>query len=140
MEEEIELGKGQKDRNIRFISNLYTNIVSCIVSLGRKGSTYKQLSSEGWKLGKIRYASARKRQLEETYTNITPTNRGRVDISDDIQQKIREEWIENSRAAANLVVKDPSGGPERPGSRLIVPALQVALKSKLVRTKYNPDG
>ena len=56
MAEELELGKGQKGRNLRFISNLYTNVLSCIVSLGRKGITYNQLNSEGWKLNQSRYS------------------------------------------------------------------------------------
>ena len=37
-------------------------------------------------------------------------------------------------------MRDPSGGPKRPGSRLIVPALQIALQSGLVKTKNNPAG
>ena len=62
------------------------------------------------------------------------------EISEEIKEKIREVWIENSRAAANLEVRDPSGGPKRPGSRLIAPALQIALNSGLVHTKNNPNG
>ena len=140
MVEELEVGKGQKGRNLRFISNLYTNLLSCIVSIGRKGTSYDELSSEGWKVKKTRYTSARKRQRDEEWTEITPKKRGRVEISEEIKEKIRQVWIENSRAAANLEVKDPSGGPKRPGSRLIAPALQIALNSGLIHTKNNPDG
>ena len=43
------------------ISHLYTNLLSCFVSLGRKGTTYNQLSSVGWKLSETRYTSALKR-------------------------------------------------------------------------------
>ena len=121
-----------ESKNLRFISNLCTNVLSCIVSLGRKGTTFNVLKSEGWKVTKSRYSSARKRQREEEWTEITPKKRGRVSISEKLQQRIRQVWVDNSRAAANLEVRDPSGGPKRPGSRLIVPALQVALHSGLV--------
>ena len=140
MEEELECGKCQKGRHIRFISNLYTNLLFCIVSLGRKGTTYSQLSSEGWNLRKPRYASARKRHREESWTEVTPKKRGRSSIDEEIEQNIRQEWIDNSRAAANLEVTDPSGGPKRPGLRLIVPAIQVALHSEIFKTRNNPDG
>ena len=140
MAEVLEREKGQKGRNLRFISNLYSNLLSCIVSLGRKGTTFDELKTEGWKLTQSRYSFARKRQREEEWTEIRPKKRGRVSISEELQQRIRQVWVDNSRAAANLLVKDPNGGPKRPGSRLIVPALQVALHSGLVKTKFNPDG
>ena len=82
MAEVLEREKGQKGRNLRFISNLYTNVVSCIVSLGRKGTTLNELKSEGWKLTKARYSSARKRQREEEYTELTQKKRGRVSSSE----------------------------------------------------------
>ena len=90
MVEELEVGKGQKGRNLRFISNLYTNLLSCIVSIGRKGTSYDELSSEGWKVKKTRYTSARKRQRDEEWTEITPKKRGRVEISEEIKEKIRQ--------------------------------------------------
>ena len=61
MKEEPEGGKGQKDRHLRFISNLYTNLLSCFVLHGHKGTTHNLLSSVGWKLRETRYASTQKR-------------------------------------------------------------------------------
>ena len=37
-------------------------------------------------------------------------------------------------------MKDPSTGKMRPCLRLIVPALQLGLSSKLVKARKNPDG
>ena len=43
------------------ISHLYTNLLSCFVSLDRKGTTYNRLSSVGRKISETRYASVRER-------------------------------------------------------------------------------
>ena len=141
IEEEIQRCKSLSgEYNIRFLSHLYTNVLACIVTPVEKEFTHRDLKSEGWKIGKDRYRTPRKQQLDDSFKEIQPKKRGRVELDEEIKQKIVQEWIDNSRAAANLEVKDRSNGDKKPALRLIVPALQVALLSKLVKTRNNPEG
>ena len=92
IEQEIGRRKSQSGNyNIRFLSHLYTNVLACIVSPTEKEFTHGQLKTEGWKFGKDRYTTARKRQLEETFTEVQPKKRGKVSIPEVIKQKIVEE-------------------------------------------------
>ena len=106
IEEEIQRCKSLSgEYNIRFLSHLYTNVLACIVTPVEKEFTHRDLKSEGWKIGKDRYRTARKRQLDDSFKEIQPKKRGRVELDEEIKQKIAQEWIDNSRAAANLEVK-----------------------------------
>ena len=92
-------------------------------------------------MGKARFSTARKRQKDESFTEVRPLKRGRTEISKSLQKQIVEAWLENSRAGANLHVCNPKNQKEkRDGLRLRKPALHVVLSSKLVKTKMNPMG
>ena len=93
IEKEIRRIKGKNEHNThtRFQSHVYTNLLSCVVSLGRKDFTHEQLRSEGWKFGRDRYTSARKRQLEKTYVDLCPRKRERIEIAEGLQEQIKKE-------------------------------------------------
>ena len=140
----------KKQECSRELSHLYTNLLACVVSSGKidvsgKSSTphtsHDDFKVAGWKFGKHRYAQARKRQREETFTDLLPAKRGRVSISDELKRRIIEEWEDNARPAAKLEVVNPKDKKDvRPGLRLRLPALQVALQCSFVKTNDNPSG
>ena len=90
---------------------------------------------------KSRFTSARKRQREKSFDDLTPVKRGRFEISEELKQKIKQVWISNSRPAAKLMVCNPQNrNDRRPGRRLCKPALQIMLQCPLVNTKYRQSG
>ena len=128
----------------REIAHLYTNLLACIVTEDTSDKNYTKFTEfkqEGWKFGKTRFSAARKRQREENFTDLEPAKRGRVCISEDLQKKIVDEWIDNCRPAAKSMVTNPNNRAEkRPMLRLIMPKLHIMLKCPFVRTKVNPEG
>ena len=89
-----ELEKQVKAKNAsREINNIYTNIISCIVQFKNeigKRVEYQDFVKAGWKFGVARNTSARKRQREETYCDITPSKRGRKRLPAEVQEKARQ--------------------------------------------------
>ena len=62
-------------------------------------------------------------------------------ISEDLQKKIVDEWIDNCRPAAKSMVTNPNNrADKRPMLRLTMPKLHIMLKCPFVKTKMNPEG
>ena len=131
-------------KSTRELDHIVTNMLACLLSKNDDPTSKRGLSdfkTEGWKLGKQRYTTARKRLRDETFTNINPAKRGRTEISDELKKKIQDEQILNSRPAAKLIVTNPNRRTEkREGRRLLLPELHVILQSPLVKRDSNPDG
>ena len=122
----------------RIIANLYTNILACLIPK-KPGREY--FKNAGWKFGKTRFTTARKRQREENFTDLQPAKRGRSSISDELKQKIIDEWIENSRPAANKECVNPKNRSEkRQMLRLLLPAIQIMVNCSFVRSSDNEEG
>ena len=123
----------------RIIANLYTNILACLIPK-KPGREY--FEKAGWKFGRTRYTTARKRQREDSFTDLRPSKRGRSSISDELKQKIIDEWIVNSRPAANKECVIPNNRSEkRPMLRLLLPAIQIMVNCAFVRqSSDNEEG
>ena len=92
----------------RLLDHFYTQILACLVTSKSTTTmpkvTLSQFQESGWAFSEKRFTSARKRQREETFTDLKPSKRGRVEISDELKKKIRQEQLKNARAGANLTV------------------------------------
>ena len=81
-------------KSTRELDHIVTNMLACLLSKNDDPTSKRGLSdfkTEGWKLGKQRYTTARKRLRDETFTNINPAKRGRTEISDELKKKIQDE-------------------------------------------------
>ena len=77
----------------RELNKLYTNIIACIVDTTAQGGLkleYKDFMEAGWSFGKHRNMTARKRLREDNYVDITPTKRGRQEISTELKEKAKQ--------------------------------------------------
>ena len=127
----------------REVSHIYTNILACVVSEGKGQShlNHNDFKEAGWKFKKTRYGTALKRQLDDSFTDLTPAKRGRHEISDELKKRIEKVWIENARPSASKDVTNPKNrSDKRPLYRLQIPAVHVMLNCNFVRTSINPEG
>ena len=78
----------------RELNHIYTQIIACLVTSASKSKskncTHKDFVKEGWKLGKARFSTARKRQKDESFTEVRPLKRRRSEISKSLQKQIVE--------------------------------------------------
>ena len=74
----------------RELNKLYTNIIACILDRTEQGGSklqYKDFMEAGWSFGKHRNMTARKRLREDNYVDVTPTKRGRQEISNELKER-----------------------------------------------------
>ena len=125
----------------REIDHLYTNIIACAIAEKKSKLRHSDFKGDGWLFGKHRYSTARKRLREETYVNLRPAKRGRKKIPEQLQKKIRDFWIENSRPAAGKDVTNPKDSSDkRPMLRLRFPALLFTLRCHFVTSRNYSNG
>ena len=76
----------------RELTHIYTNILACVVSARKelKHINHSDFKEAGWKFKKTRYGTALKRQLDDSFTNLTPTKRGRLEIPDELKKRIEK--------------------------------------------------
>ena len=128
----------------RDVIHNYANILACLASNPKDSGphiSYEEFVQAGWEFGRYRYRTARKRQLDGRYTEVRPLKRGRTSISEELIKKIENEWVRNSRPAANRDISNPKNRDEKKIMlRILKPALHIMLECDFVRTALHPDG
>ena len=94
----------------RQLGHLYTNLLACVASSGntREALSFADFQNAGWKFGRNRYGTARKRQLENAFVSTRPKKRGRQPIPEELKKRIEEFWEDYARPAANKEVTNPN--------------------------------
>ena len=90
LEDEITNTGTQTSRDL---IHTYTNILACLATKSEeKTSTIKltNFQEKGWKFGKNRWTTARKRFADDTFKDVRPPKRGRISTSPELIKRIEE--------------------------------------------------
>ena len=85
--------KSEGTQTSRDLIHTYTNIIACLSTTSEEKSSTVSLTKfkeRGWKFGKHRWTTARKRLADDSFKDVRPPKRGRKSISPELIKKIEE--------------------------------------------------